>query len=140
MDKKIAVIESQFLVRYNKPEEGITVGGTQRYAHELGRLMKEMGYEVVFIAKACREITFPFEDIGVVITMPAPLGTKGDRIFSKKVYDFCVNHSASVVCYSDMQLSFWKCYPSSFALQHGIDWDGPNENILTKIKIGRAHV
>ena len=131
---KLAVIESQFLLRYDIPENGITVGGSQRYAMNIGRLLKEMGYDVVFLSKASKEVTVQFEDIGNVYSLVAPNGTSGNRMFSKKVYDFCISHNASVVCYSDLQLAFWKCYENSFALQHGIDWDGPKKSIQTKIQ------
>lgn len=124
-NNRIAVIESQFIVDYNNPQKGVTVGGTQRYAHQLGKLFVNLGYEVIFLTKACYEVEFQYEDIGMVHTIYAKLGTVGNREFSAKVYDFANKVKADIVCYSDLQLAYWKCYPKSFALQHGIDWDGP---------------
>lgn len=130
---RIAIIEAQFLVNYYKPEGGITVGGTQRYVHQLGTVLKQMGFSVVFLTKSCKEVTFDFDNIGTVKTLSAPLGSRGNRIFSQKVYNYAKQVKANFVCYSDLQLAFWKCYEKNFALQHGIDWDGPYKKFVTKI-------
>ena len=50
-----------------------------------------------------------------------------------EIPNFQVNISADFVCYSDLQLAFWHCYERSFALQHGIDWDGPYRRLITKL-------
>lgn len=126
---KIAIIEAQFLVNYYKPECGITVGGTQRYVHQLGGLLKRLGFSVIFLTKAIKEVTFDFDEIGLVKTLTAPMGSKGNFIFSHKVYNFSKRVNANFVCYSDLQLAFWKCYKNNIALQHGIDWDGPHKKI-----------
>ena len=132
-DKKLAIIESQFMVDYNAPENGVTVGGTQRYAHQLGKLFVQMGYEVIFLTKACRGISFRYEDIGLVQTLTAKYGSRGNREFSKKVYDFAVSSGCAFVCYSDLAIARWNCYPKSFALQHGIAWDGPGRRFVTRL-------
>lgn len=134
MKNKIAVIESQFLLKYDEPDKGVTVGGTQRYAFQLGQLFKKKGYDVFFLAKACKECEVEYEDIGVIKAIVAKNGTKGNRIFSKKVYEFCEKIHADIVCYSDLQIGYWHCYPNSFALQHGIDWDSPKNSIKTYIQ------
>lgn len=134
MKNKIAVIESQFLLKYDEPEKGITVGGTQRYAFQLGRLLKEQGYNIFFLTKACRSYEGKFEDIGVIKAIVAKNGTRGNKTFSKKVYEFCKNCNADLVCYSDLQIGYFYCYPNSFAIQHGIDWDGPSDKFKTIIQ------
>lgn len=131
---KRIVIESQFLYRYDKPEDGITVGGTQRYAYELGRYFKDLGWEVVFLTKANRYYEGKFYDIGKVIALESPYGQKGLYSFSKKVYDYCKAVNADLVCYSDLPVAFFKCYEKSFALQHGISWDNPTEGLKGTIQ------
>jgi glycosyltransferase involved in cell wall biosynthesis len=127
--KKI-IIESQYLYRYQQPETGVTVGGSQRYALELGKLFRDMNWEVIFLTKAIREFAETYEDIGKIVALSAPFGSKGANRFSKQVYDFCKKENADIVCYSDILVGLKYCYPNSFALQHGIAWDIPTRKFL----------
>lgn len=133
MGTKTIVIESQYLLRYEHPENGITIGGTQRYAIELSRLFKNMGFNVVLLTKACKPVKFNYKGLADVIAFNVPYGTKGGIQFSKGVFDYCNEHKPLVACYSDLEVGFPYCYSNSFALQHGIAWDNPNGKLRTRI-------
>ena len=130
---KTLLIESQYIYQYSKPENGITVGGTQRYALEIASFFKSIGWNVIIGTKCIKDYYEKYLDIEI-IGFKAPFGTKGNRCFSKKIYKFCNNNKIDLVCYSDMNLAFWKCFKNSFALQHGISWDNPNKKIKNFIE------
>jgi len=132
MKKKI-VIETQYLYNYQKPEDGITVGGTQRYSIDLGYLFYKLGYDVIFITKANKNFETKYEDWAKIIAFNSPFGEKGRINFSKRVYKYCKKINADVVCYSDITVGLPYCYENSFAIQHGISWDNPKNIIKNTI-------
>lgn len=130
---KKLIIESQFLYKYDEPEKGVTVGGTQRYAYEIGRMFKDLGWEIIYLTKACKYFEGEFEGIGRIIAFECPRGTGGTFKFSKKVFEYSTNEKADLVCYSDITVAYVQCYKKSFALQHGISWDNPMYGLKTLI-------
>jgi len=132
MKKKI-VIESLYLYNYDRPEDGVTVGGTQRYALDLGRLFFKQGYEVIYLTKAKKNMGNDFEGWATIVAFDSPYGEKGRVDFSKKVYLYCKKINPDIVCYSDIRVGLPYCYENSFALQHGIGWDNPNNRIKNAI-------
>lgn len=128
------VIESLFLLNWKKPEDGILVGGSQRYTLDLGKLFSKLGYKVIILTKACKDCEFDYEGWAKIVALKAPFGAKGNIIFSKKVYNYCKKIKPKLVCYSDLQIGFPYCYENSFALQHGIAWDNPKEKLKKFIK------
>ena len=86
MNKKTILIESQYLLNYNEPEKGLTVGGSQRYTIELANLFKDMGYKIIIITKAKKNFSLNYLNIAKIIALKAPYGNKGNVIFSKLVY------------------------------------------------------
>ena len=38
-----------------------------------------------------------------------------------------------LACYSDLEIGFPYCFKNSFAIQHGISWDNPNEKLKMKL-------
>ncbi len=78
MGKKI-VIESLYLYNYNKPESGITVGGTQRYALDLGKLFYKNEYEVFYVTKANANSDIMYEDWARIVAFNTPYGEKGRK-------------------------------------------------------------
>lgn len=131
--EKVAVIQAQSMVSLTHPEKGITTGGTQRYAIQLAKLMKEKGYQVHIIARANKPYpAFAFA-YGQIVIVAAPLGVWGDYRYSKSIFEYCTEHHADFVCYVDLMSARWFCYPGSIALQHGIGWDGPLK-LRSKIK------
>lgn len=135
--KKIA-IESQYLYQYSTPESGLTVGGTQRYTQELGKLFHDLGWKVVVLTKACRDYT-ENTTYGTIVALKAPFGNKGNYEFSKKVYEYCNCNNVDLACYSDMTVGSYKCFENSFALQHGIAWDNP-KNKYKSLYEGRMYL
>lgn len=127
MVKKSIIIESMFLYDYNHPELGVTVGGTQRYTLDLGKLFYQKGYEVTYLTKSSKNFETDYEDWAKIVAMDSSYGTKGNLSFSKKVFNYCNKNSPSIVCYSDLEIGWPYCYPNSFAIQHGIAWDTPYE-------------
>lgn len=132
---KTVVIESMYLLNYNSPEDGISIGGSQRYAIDLGRLFYKNGYKVIYITKGNKNLTIDYEDWAEIHSFDVPYGTKGWIKYSKRVYDFCNKLKPDLVCYSDLEIGWPFCYKKSFALQHGISWDGPNNHLINKIKV-----
>ena len=131
--KKNAVIQSQSMVSMNSPQNGITTGGTQRYTVQLAKLLRQKGYQVTIIARAgvpCAD--FEIEE-GRIIVVQASLNRKGDYKYSKFIYDYCESNNADFVCYVDLMVAKYYCYPNSITLQHGIGWDGPL-NLLQRVK------
>ena len=126
---KTIIIESQFLVRHKNPEQGIIVGGSQRYAIELAKIFKELDYNVVFATKSEKNYTFELDGIGKVLCLKSKKGFFGDRQFAKKIVKIAKTEQASIVCYSDALLGIHKVFKNSFALQHGIAWDNPKERL-----------
>ena len=63
-EMKRVVIESKYLYNYYQPEKGITVGGTQRYSLDLGRLFYSMGYKVYFVSKSNAEFEVNYNNWG----------------------------------------------------------------------------
>lgn len=133
MNKKV-VIESMYLYDYNNPENGITVGGSQRYTLDLGRLFFKCGYEVTYLTKAKINMISKFEDWATIVAFDSPYGNKGILDFSKRVYSYCQNMKPDFVCYSDIEIGFPFCYENSFAIQHGIAWDNPYNKLKKTIK------
>ena len=133
MAKKV-VIESILASNYYSPQNGVTVGGTQRYTLDLGRLFYGLGYEVVFVTKANTAMTESYEDWATVVALDSPYGSRGSIDFSRRVYSFCRKLKPDLVCYSDLQIGFPYCYENSFALQHGIAWDNPNQKLKWLVK------
>ncbi len=127
MDKTI-VIESMYLLNYKNPEKGISVGGSQRYTIDLGRLFHKNGYNVIYITKAYKNFEFYHEDWAKIYAINSPFGNKGWIDFSKRVNQLCNKLMPDLVCYSDLQIAWPYCYKNSFALQHGIAWDNPWSN------------
>ena len=122
---KKAVIQSQAMLSLNSPEKGVTAGGTQRYTVQLARLLQQKDYSVTIIARAnveCENIKIDEGEIVVVQTSP---DSKGDKIYSKFIYDYCDSIKADFVCYVDLMVAKYYCCPNSITLQHGIGWDGP---------------
>lgn len=124
---KRVIIESMFLYDYNNPDMGVTVGGTQRYTLDLGKLFYKLGYEVIYITKANKNFEICYKNWAKIIAFDSPYGTKGQISFSKRVYDYCNLIKPDIVCYSDLEIGWPFCYENSFALQHGIGWDTPYE-------------
>lgn len=125
MSKKI-VIESMFLYRYDDPGLGITVGGSQRYALDLGYLFHKLGYEVTFLTKANRNMKEHYNGWANIVAFDSPYGERGRFNFSKRVYLYCKEVKTDIACYSDLEIGFPYCFENSFALQHGIAWDNPH--------------
>lgn len=123
--KKIAVIQSQAMVSIKHPERGITAGGTQRYTLQLAKLLKQEGYEIYILARAEVKCSDMEMDYGRLIIFNAPMNKIGDYVYSKYIFNFCHEKKANLVCYVDLQVAKYFCYPKSFALQHGIGWDEP---------------
>ncbi len=134
MTRKTIVIESMYLLNYYQPEKGISIGGSQRYSLDLGRLFYNNGYNVVFITKACESMELDHEGWARVVALDVPYGSRGWIQFSKRVYGLCEQIQPDLVCYSDLQIAWPFCYGNSFALQHGIAWDGPSKHIVNKVK------
>lgn len=134
------VIETQFLYDYNYPEKGITVGGTQRYALELGNLIRELNYDVVFITKAKINSEITYDDFGKVISYNSKFGNLGNSNFSKRVYNYANKIKADLVIYSDILVSLNKKYEKSIAIQHGIAWDNPYENKLKSYILNKQYI
>lgn len=122
---KKVVIESKYLYNYEHPEDGITVGGTQRYSLDIGRMFFDMGYKVFFITKSNSDFQVDYNDWATIISLNVPQGNVGDIEFSTKVYRYCKKLDADIACYSDLEIGWPKCYENSFAIQHGIHWDNP---------------
>lgn len=133
MKKKI-VIESMYLYNYYNPESGLTIGGSQRYSIDLGRLFFNLGYEVIYITKARVNMENNLDGWATIIAFNSPYGEKGRVNFSKRVYSYCNKIKPDIVCYSDLEIGFPYCYENSFALQHGIDWDNPYYKLKNKFK------
>lgn len=133
MKKKI-VIESMYLYDYDNPEKGVTVGGSQRYTIDLGRLFNKLGYEVFYITKSKVNMESDFEGWATIISFDSMKGEKGNINFSKRVYEFCKKLKPTLACYSDLQVGYPYCYENSFALQHGIAWDNPYEKFKNMVK------
>ena len=133
MRKELIVIESQYLLDYNHPENGITIGGTQRYAIELTHLFIGLGYKVVLLTKSCKDYCFQYDTNVKVVALHVPYGTKGAVQFSKAVYDYSCIEKPTIVCYSDLEIGYPFCYINSFAIQHGIAWDNPYNRYRTHI-------
>jgi glycosyltransferase involved in cell wall biosynthesis len=132
--KKTIVIESMYLYNYNSPESGITVGGSQRYSLDLGRMFYKLGYEVIYITKANVNMENEYEGWAKIIAFDSPYGEKGRINFSKRVYSYCKKIKPDLTCYSDLEIGFPYCYENSFALQHGIDWDTPYNRLKSFVK------
>lgn len=132
MKKKI-VIESMYLYNYNNPESGVTVGGSQRYSTDLGLLFYKLGYEVIFLTKANKNMINNYDGWATIIAYDSPYGERGRIDFSKRVYSYCKEVKPNIVCYSDLEVGFPYCYENSFALQHGIYWDNPNDKLKSLI-------
>lgn len=132
--ERMVVIESMYLLNYQYPEQGVSIGGSQRYSLDLGRLLYKNGYNVVFIAKASRFLKLDHEGWAKIIGLDVPFGSRGWIQFSKGVYEQCERIQPDLVCYSDLQIAWPFCYGNSFALQHGIAWDGPSGHITNKVK------
>lgn len=126
---KKVVIESMYLYQYDHPENGISIGGTQRYSLDLGKLFYKIGFEVIFITKANKDTKIIYDDWATIISIKSPFGSKGNIQFSKSVYQYCKEIEPDLVCYSDLQIAWPYCYRNSFALQHGIAWDNPHERL-----------
>jgi hypothetical protein len=131
---KRIVIESMYLYNYYHPDNGITVGGSQRYGIDLGRLFHKLGYEVIYLTKAKIDMEVKFEDWATILAFDSAYGEKGRYSFSKRVFDYCNELKPEIVCYSDLEIGFPYCYPNSFALQHGISWDNANYRLYNTVK------
>lgn len=131
---KVIVIESMYLYNYNKPEDGITVGGSQRYALDLGKMFHSNGYKVIYVTKAKSNSERSLDNWATIVAFDSPYGEKGRIDFSKRVYSYCKNIKPDIACYSDIEIGHPYCYENSFALQHGISWDNPNNSLKNKIK------
>lgn len=128
MTEQVAVIESKYVVHYVDPDSGITVGGTQRYVTELSKLLVSRGYKVYIYSYAIKNAVLEYGDNCKIVITECKNNYKINKVFSKKVYDFCKSVNANLVIYSDLELTYWNCYPNSIALQHGIDWDSPGRS------------
>lgn len=133
MRKKI-VIESLYLYNYHQPDSGITVGGTQRYALDLGKLFYDNGYDVIYITKANTNSDIMYEEWARIVAFDSPYGERGRRDFSKRVYSFCEKIKPDLVFYSDIMVALPYCYDNSFGIQHGIGWDNPHNKIKNILK------
>jgi glycosyltransferase involved in cell wall biosynthesis len=118
-----------YLYQYDRPELGVSIGGTQRYGLDLGDLFYKMGYEVIFITKASKDTNVRYNDWATIISVKVPFGSKGNIQFSKKVNEICNRINPKLVCYSDLQIAWPYCYSKSFAIQHGVAWDNPYEKL-----------
>ena len=122
---KIAILQSQSMLSMTNPQKGITAGGTQRYTLQLAKLLKREKYEVFILSRSQVQCSDFDIEYGRIIVFNLPLSKHGDYLYSKYVYDFCKHRKADFVCYVDLQVAKYYCYPNSIALQHGIGWDGP---------------
>ncbi|WP_236909538.1 glycosyltransferase family 4 protein [Clostridium sp. Cult3] len=132
--KRTIVIESMYLVNYNNPAKGVSIGGSQRYGIDLGKLFYKNGYNVIYVTKGNKKLIINHGDWAKIHVFDVPFGTKGWVQYSKEVFNFCNRIKPDLVCYSDLQIAWPYCYEKSFALQHGIAWDGPNNHFINSIK------
>lgn len=140
MAKDIIIIESQFIFNYDNPEAGITVGGTQRYTLELKNLLTNLGYETIIVTKANKNLTLIDAQFGKIVTFDSKYGNRGTNNFSRRVYRLAKDKNAKLVIYSDILVSYKKCYTPSIAIQHGIAWDNPYNNKVLRGILNKRYI
>ncbi|MBI4874391.1 MAG: glycosyltransferase family 4 protein [Acidobacteria bacterium] len=116
----VAILVTSFL----DPRTGAVIdGGRPRIVRDVARHLVERDFAVVVLQKGLADSVVQWETGITVHTVRCPIPTWGDPVFALRARG--ITRSAALCCYATPDDGFPFFSERSFAIQHGVWWDGP---------------